>query len=167
MATVEQTESGKKKIVSKGETERLDDSISKPGKYEITKEDEFKIDFYVIQREGRWIVSDKDVFDKKCEKHWVKFRFWTFDEEVMLRKKVTGYDPVKRLHLIDVDSFNRAKVQALLKDWSFAEQNPRLKVFHVNGVLVDESWEVFSKKIHPNISRYIVDRMNMVLEYNG
>jgi hypothetical protein len=147
---------------------RLDIKLYKPGKYEVTKEDSFRVCIHIIHKDGRWIVLDPDEMkaERGVEKHWVDFRMWTFDEEIELRKAATTFDAQKRMHLIDHDVLNRLKVQRLLKSWSFSEGNDALKLFHQNGVLVDESYEAFTK-LHPNIARYIIERMNNVLEYNG
>jgi hypothetical protein len=144
---------------------RVDEQIMGPGKYEITNKDTFRIELSLSQSNGRWTVSDKIEKDKDIEKHWVEFRMWTFDEDVELRKKSTLFDAVKRMHFIDHDQLNRLKIQRLLRAWSFDKDNPNLKLQHVNGVLTDESWEAF-KKLHTNIVRYIIEKMNNVLEFN-
>jgi hypothetical protein len=145
--------------------QRIDAQIANPGKYEITKDDSFKIEFCVKQVGGRWVVTSDADKEKSTEKHWVEFRMWTFDEDVELRKKSTVFDQIKRMHFIDHDMLNRLKIQKLLKRWSFEKDNPNLKLNHFNGVLVDESWEVF-KKLHLKIIRHIIEQMNNVLEFN-
>lgn len=147
---------------------RVDNKISEPGKYEIRPDDTFKIEFYLAERDGRWVVMDGSEArrQKGVEKHWVEFRMWTFSDEIDLRKKATTFDSAKRMHLIDHDLLNRLKVQKLLKDWSFSQGNDRLRLFHSDGVLVDESYEAFSH-LHPNIARHIIEAMNNVLEFNG
>jgi len=147
---------------------RLDVQIYKPGKYEVNPDDVFRIKVHITKKDGRWVVlnPDETKAQRGVEKHWVDFRMWTFDEEIELRKAATTFDSQKRMHLIDHDVLNRLKIQKLLKTWSFAQDNDALRLFHQNGVLVDESYEAFTK-LHPNIARYIIDRMNDVLEYNG
>ncbi len=91
---------------------------------------------------------------------------WTYAEEIELRKRASSFDAIKRVHYLDNDILNRLKIQILLKKWSFEGSNSRLKLLHVNGILSDESYNVFMK-MHPNIIRYVLDRMNNILEYNG
>jgi len=145
---------------------RVDETLMDPSIYEITQDSTFKIEFTITQKSGRWVTCDPDTRDKDAEDHWVEFRMWSFEEEVMLRKEATKYDATKRMHLVDHDHLNRLKVQRLLKDWSFEAKSQRLKLLHVNGVLSDESYDMF-RKLHPNISRHIVEKMNDVLEFNG
>ena len=144
---------------------KIEENLYKPGKFEITEEEEFRIDIPVkLEDKKRWtIVSDKKFAD---ETHWVSFRMWTYQEEVELRKQATNYDQIKRMHLIDNDMLNRLKLQKLIKAWSFEEQNPNLKLIHVNGILCDESYKAITN-LHPNILRFIIEKMNDVLEYNA
>ena len=97
----------------------------------------------------------------------VVFRMWTFDEMVELRKLATSFDQVRRIHLVDYDALNRLKVQRLTVSWTLGRENPRLKLHHVNGVLTDESWAAFSKRLLPNITQHIIDEMNQVYERGG
>lgn len=152
-------ESGKEEA-----TPRVDEELMPPGKYEVTDEDIFKIDLWLLQKNSRWLIVDSRI--PSASKEWIKFRMWTFDEEVELRKKATKYDEKNRLHYIDNDILNRLKVQKLLIEWSFGNENPRLKIHRVNGVLTDESWNSF-RKLHRNIIKYILERMNGILEYNA
>jgi hypothetical protein len=145
---------------------RVDEKLMQPGKYEITDNDVFKIEFGVKQVDKRWVVVDKTEKPMDSENHWVEFRMWNFEEEIELRKQSTIYDPLKRMHFVDNDKLNRLKIQKLLKAWSFEKGNERLKLFHVNGVLVDESYGYFMK-LYPTILRFILEKMNDVLEYNG
>jgi hypothetical protein len=146
---------------------RIDEQISKPGKYELTDNDTFKIDIYLAKKDKRWIVLEKpDGKMEGVEAHWVEFRMWSFEEEIVLKKQATTYDQLKRIHFVDNDLLNRLKVQSLLKVWSFEKDNQRLKLLHVNGTLSDESYVAFTK-LYPTIVRYVLERMNNVLEYNG
>lgn len=158
----------KKEIVKEINPEkRVDIQLLKPGKYELTEEDTFKIEFSITKKDGRWVVLDGTVEKVPgVEEHCVEFKMWSFEEDVALRKMCTSYDPLKRLHFVDNDVLNRVKVQRLLKSWTFERDNPRLKILHVGGVLSDESYTAFSK-LQPNIIRHILERMNNVLEFNG
>jgi hypothetical protein len=142
--------------------DRLDEKLSGPGKYVVTKENLFRIRFSLINRNDRWVIVKAGTAG--AEEHWVEFRMWTFNEEVELRKMSTQFDPLKKIHIIDNDFLNRLKIQRLLKSWSFEEQNPKLKLLHVNGILSDEGWQSFTS-LFPNIVRFVLESMNAVLEF--
>lgn len=146
---------------------RIDDQLAKPSKYEITEKSTFDVKFYLVDVEGRWLPYDSRMEKVEgSEEHCVTFRMWKFLEAIDLQRKSTSFDPTKRIHYTDQDLLNRLKIQSLLKEWSFEKFDPKLKLLHVNGVLVDESYNKFIN-LHPNIVRYVVDRMNLVLEHNG
>jgi len=144
--------------------ERIDEKIMEAGKYEITPDAEFKVTLHLHEHEGRWLVMNNKT--SESEEHWAIFRMWSYQEEITLRKDCTMFDDIKRVHFVDHDILNRMKIQKLLKSWSFDEENERLSLHHVNGVMVDED---FSKvmNLHPTILRFLIERMNSVLEYNG
>ena len=143
---------------------RLDEKLMKPGKYEITREDTFTVEIWLKKREQRWILCQPS--EKGSMKEEVVFRMWTYDEMVELRKMATTYDALKRIHMVDHDSLNRMKLQRLMVSWTFDKENPRLRIQHINGVLTDESWGAFVR-LHPNICSFIIERMNLVYEFNG
>ncbi len=142
--------------------ETVNEKLTGPGKYVVTKEDTFKVRFGLVQRDGRWVVVKSGT--PESDSHWVEFRIWGFNEEVELRKMSTQFDPLKKIHIIDNDYLNRLKVQRLMLNWSFDEQNPKLKLLHVNGILSDEGWKNFTS-LFPNIIRFVLESMNAVLEY--
>lgn len=142
---------------------RLDEKLMKPGKYEITDSNTFKIDINLILRSNRWVIVEGG---KGVDSHEIIFRMWGYDEMIELRKMATNFDPQKRIHMVDNDLLNRFKIQRLMVSWSFDRENPRLKIAHIGGILTDESWVAFTK-LQPNIITFILDEMNRVLEYNG
>jgi hypothetical protein len=142
---------------------RVDEQISKPGVYEITDNEEFNIALHMRLKDSRWVMCDEKFAEKT---HSVVFRMWSYEEEIELRKRATQYDPIKHWHFIDHDILNRLKVQRLMKSWTFDEDNARLRLLHVNGVMVDESFNAVMK-LHPNILRKIIEGMNEILELNG
>ena len=146
------------------EQPRLDEKLMEPGAYEVTKDSTFVIEIWLARKSGRWVVTKAG--DVEAIKHTCTFRMWNYNEMVDMRKTATAYDPNRRMHLIDNDALNRLKVQKLLLSWDFDKANPRLKLHRVQGVLTDESWEMFAK-LQPNIITYIVERMNDIFEYNG
>lgn len=110
---------------------RLDEALMKPGKYEVTDQLTFKVEVHLALREGRWIVATGP--GRGIDTHEIVFRMWAFDEMIELKKLATNYDASKRIHMIDNDLLNRLKVQRLMVSWTFDRDNPRLKVFHVQG----------------------------------
>ena len=143
--------------------QRVDEQLLPPGKYEITPESKFKIEFWLKKVDDRWVFAQKG---RDAIKEEVTFRMWTYDEMIDIRRKANSYDQLKRMYWVDVDMMNRMKVQKLLTSWTLDRENPRLKIHHVGGVMTDESWKVFTR-LQPNISRYIIDKANEILEYNG
>ena len=146
-------------------TTRVDEKLMPAGKYEVTSETRFTIPLYLKKSEnGRWQVMVKD--GKDIEAHKLVFRMWTYDEMIGMKKLVTKYEAEKRIHVVDHDSLNQLKIQKFLISWTLDRENSRLKLFHVNGVLADESWDTF-RMLQPNIISYILDEMNSVLDNNG
>jgi hypothetical protein len=144
--------------------DRLDEKLMKPGKYEVSREDTFTVEIWLKKNDRRWVLCGSS--EKNSMKEEVVFRMWTYDEMVDLRKKATTYDPLKRIHMVDHDALNRMKLQSLMVSWTFDKDNPRLRLQHINGVLTDESWGAFTK-LSPNICSYIIERMNLVYEFNS
>lgn len=159
MAVVQAKEEVKKDVPKE---DRLDERIMEPGDYEITKDTTFDVDIKLKKQGPRWLIvsSDEDVA------HKVVFRMWNYDEMVEMRKMSMSYDSSKRMHMIDNDALNRLKIQKLLVSWTFGDENPRLKLNHVQGVMTDESWETF-KRLQPNIITFILDGANSVYEFNS
>ena len=143
---------------------RVDETLMQPGKYEITPEHTFEVELFLKLTDNRWVVVRSK--GKDVETHKVVFRMWNYDEIVDMRKRATSFDPVRRMHIVDTDLLDRLKVQKLMVSWTFENDNPRLKVHRVNGVLTDECWKNFTK-LQPNLIRFILERMNDILEYNG
>jgi hypothetical protein len=150
---------------SEAEESRVDVQVMNPGKYEVKQDDTFTITVCLVQVEGRWRVVEgpgRNVAEEK-----VVFAMWRYNDAVELRKKATAYDRIRRMHVVDHDALNRLKVQKYLLSWTFDKDNPRLKLHRVNGVLTDESWDMFSKSLYPNITSRIIEEMNRVYEFNG
>jgi len=144
--------------------DRLDEKLMKPGKYEVTPEDIFTVELYLKKTDRRWILCNPN--DKNVIKEEVVFRMWGYDEMVNLKKMATNYDPLKRIHMVDHDTLNRLKIQRLMVSWTFDKDNPRLRIYHVNGVLTDEGWQAFTR-LQANLCSYIIERMNLVFDFNG
>lgn len=144
---------------------RVDEKLMLPGKYEVTQDSIFKVVVPLKKKAGEkwWVVCQEKDADTTEE---VTFRMWTYDETVELRKLATNYDQVRRVHMIDHDLLNRFKMQRLMVAWTFSKDNPRLALFHVNGVLTDESWKAVTK-LQTNILRFIIEGMNERYEFGG
>lgn len=140
----------------------VEQSLYEPGEYEITSDHTFTIEIPLSKTDNRWRIDP----DQPTVRHWAKFRMWTYLEEQDMRKKSTKYDELKRMHFIDSDMLDRFKLQKLLQEWSFGEDNENLKLHHVNGVMTDKCFENVMK-LHPNILRFLLNSMNGVLERNG
>lgn len=153
------------------------DAELKPSKIEVMSESCFRIKFYLLQvgdgdkfRRYRVVrTDDAQNFEEGVlgDLHWVEFKMWTYKQEMDLKRKCMQFDEQTRMNFINNDLLNRLKIQLLLSSWSLDEKfGIRLKLFHQNGVLVDESYEMFVQ-LFPNIIRFILSEMNDVLEYNG
>lgn len=150
------------KVTQQGQ--RIDEKLMKPSKYEVSVETKFKVVMHLKEKDGRWLVMTGP--GKDIDTHEAVFRMWTYDEMVEMRKMATTYDAIKRMHMIDNDMLNRLKLQRLMVSWTFERDNPRLRVYHVNGVMTDESWRAFAS-LQPNISTTIIEEMNKIYEFNG
>jgi len=145
--------------------------ITKPkmySKYEVKPDTVFEVRFGIMMVDGRWtVISENDAeITKGAEKHWVKFRMWNFLEEMSWKSQCMEYDMVRRVNSLNQDRLNDTKLRNLLLDWSFSENDNSLKLLHVNGILSDEGLKMFYA-LYPSIVRYVITRMNDILEYNG
>jgi len=132
-----------------------------PGKYEVTEADTFTIEIWTKKIDNRWLVVNKGTVG--AEQHEVTCRMWSFDEEVTFRRMALQYDQEKRIHFVDNNLLDQIKLRRLLKSWTFEQDNPNLKLLHVNGVMSDQSWDAV-RKLHRNILTFIIAKMNEVLD---
>ncbi len=157
----------KKKVEAKkvNNAPRIDSALREAGKFELRKDDYFTLRFGLVIFENRWLLA-KEEEGEGIETCWVKFKMWSFEEEVSLKSQATQWDGQKRMHSLNHDFFNRLKIQKLLLDWSFSQENETFKLHRVQNSLTDESFGAFLR-LHRNICSHIIDNMNRVLEYNG
>jgi len=157
----------KEKVVAKkvDNTPRIDSTLKEAGKFELTKNSFFTLKFGLVEVDGRWLIA-KDEEGEGIEACWVKFKMWSFEEEVGLKSQATQWDGKNRMHTLNQDFFNRLKIQKLMVDWSFTKENEAFKLHRVQNTLTDESFGAFLK-LQRNICSHIIDNMNRVLEYNG
>lgn len=137
-------------------------------KYEVTKDSYFIIQFGLLQEEGgRFVPIQKEDVERfpQAEMHWVKFRVWTYEEELNWKSEFLEYNNVSKSQGINVNKLNERKIKCLMLDWSFGEYDDRLKLLHCDGKLSDESYGIFMG-MYPSIATTIVDMMNLVLESN-
>lgn len=141
--------------------------IQKKTKYEVTKDTTFIVEFCLIERDGRFLVVKKEAVDTMTEAEpcWVKFRMWNYNEELTWKSQCMDFNHEIKAQFINNDKLNEKKIKELLLDWSFGEGNDRLKLLHTNGILSDESYNIF-RGLFPNIASAIVNLMNDVLEGN-
>ena len=90
---------------------------------------------------------------------------WTYDEELQWKADCLEYNSQTKIQSINYDKLNEIKLKNLLLDWSFAENEDRLKLLHCDGKLSDESYSIFNG-LYPSIATCIVEMMNDVLESN-
>jgi hypothetical protein len=145
---------------------RVDKVLMGPGEYEVKRSSKFKIEIYLRPRsdDDRWWVVCKKEEATVTEE--AVFRMWTYDEMIEMRKLATKYDQIRRVHMIDHDVLNMLKMQRFLLSWTFDKNNPRLELHHVNGVMVDESWEKV-RLLQPNILKHLMEEMNIRYEFGG
>lgn len=156
---------GAPKPRGKKEEARYDRALMEPGEYEVTRSSTFTLEIPLVRRDEKWWVLTTG--NEEPEKvHEVEFRMWSYDEMVELRKMATKYDTVRRVHMIDHDVLNRLKIQRFMLRWTFEEENPRLELHHVNGVMTDEAWAKVSR-LQTNILKHIIDEMNERYEFGG
>lgn len=137
-------------------------------KYEVRPDTLFTVRFCLGFRDGRALCYTEDAKYKRpeLESHWATFRLWTFREEQDWRNQTTVYDPPSRSWRPDPGRLNEIKLRHLLRDWSFAESDPKFRLLHVNGVLSDESYAA-AMGLFPAILDNLLFLMNRVLEDNG
>ena len=135
-------------------------------KYEVTPETYFTVRFGLVERKdgGYYTVGGNELADyPEAEPHWVKFRMWTYDEELRWKAEFMEFNAQSKTQYINIEKLNERKIKRLLLDWSFGEMEDRLKLLHCDGRLSDESYSMF-RGLYPVIANRIVDMMNSVLE---
>lgn len=135
-------------------------------KYEVTPETYFTVRFGLVERKdgGYYTVGGGELADyPEAEPHWVKFRMWTYDEELRWKADCMEFNSQSKTQYINVERLNERKIRRLMLDWSFGEMEDRLKLLHCDGRLSDESYSMF-RGLYPVIANRIVDMMNSVLE---
>lgn len=137
-------------------------------KYEVTPQSSFTIRFCIGFNDDRVNVYTEDAYQTmpELERHWVKFRMWTYEEELKWKNQCMEYDFQSRSFKLNPSKLDELKIRNLIKDWSFAEHEAKFKLLHVNKVLSDESYDIF-KGFFPTIINNIIFLMNQVLENNG
>lgn len=137
-------------------------------KYEVKKDTTFNIEFGLMEKDGRILVVNvpSTLDNSTVESHWVKFRMWTYSEELKWKNDCMEFNAGARSFILNHDKFNEIKIRNLLIDWSFAIKADKHKLLHVNKYLSDESYEMF-KGFFPNVINIIISLMNEVLENNG
>ncbi len=137
-------------------------------KYEISPDSYFVVKFGLFQREdGRFVPIKEESVETMptAELHWVKFRMWNYAEELKWKSEFLEYNPATKTQFLNNDKLNERKIRRLLLDWSFGENDDKMKLLHCDGRLSDESYALFMR-LYPSIASTIVDLMNLVLESN-
>lgn len=138
-------------------------------KYQIDKDTSFIVKFGLLYKEeqGYFItIKDQSVADfPKAQHHWVKFRMWTYQEQIKWKNQSNEYNNSIKSLFLNFNKLNELKIINLILDWSFGEYDSSLKLLHCDGKLSDESYSMF-KGLYPVIANTIIDLMNNVLENN-
>lgn len=139
----------------------------KKTKYEVTKDTTFKIEFGLVRVDDRYIIIQKDYvsYTTESEPIWVKFRMWTYLEELKWKDECLEYNSQSKTQFLNVNKLNEIKIKNLILDWSFSEIDDKFRLLHTDGKLSDESYSIFCGLL-PNIANTIVNLMNDVLENN-
>lgn len=139
----------------------------KKTKYEVTKDTTFKIEFGLVRVDDRYIIIQKDYvsYTTESEPIWVKFRMWTYLEELKWKDECLEYNSQSKTQFLNVNKLNEIKIKNLILDWSFSEIDDKFRLLHTDGKLSDESYSIFCGLL-PNIANAIVNLMNDVLENN-
>ena len=137
-------------------------------KYEVTPATTFTVRFGLVPREdgGFYAININAAKDNpEAEEHWAEFRMWTYDEELRWKADCMEFHAPSKTQYINTEKLNEKKIRMLLLDWSFGENESRLRLQHCDGVLSDESYSIFCG-MYPVIADSIVSLMNSILE-NG
>jgi len=140
----------------------------KKSKYEVTDKSYFTVRFGLYEKEeGHFVPIKEEAIETipEAEPHWVKFRMWTYPEELRWKSECLEYNNATKSQFLNIDRLNERKIKFLMKDWSFGEYDDGLKLLHCDGRLSDESYAKFMG-IYPSIANTIVELMNLVLESN-
>lgn len=139
----------------------------KKTKYEVTKDTTFKIEFGLVRVDDRYIIIQKDYvsYTTESEPIWVKFRMWTYLEELKWKDECLEYNSQSKTQFLNLNKLNEIKIKNLILDWSFSEIDDKFRLLHTDGKLSDESYSIFCGLL-PNIANAIVNLMNDVLENN-
>lgn len=152
----------------KPKNEKYTSFIKEYTKYEVSKNSNFVIKFGLCEKDERIIFVRDEYVEQisQAQHHWVKFRMWTYKQQLLWKDKCMKFNNESRSFLIDVNKLNQMKVRNLILDWSFAEVSDKFKLLHVNKYLSDESYQVF-KGFYPTIINNIINMMNEILQENG
>lgn len=155
-------------VVQKKEDKKYTTFNYQPTKYQVTKDSVFIVKFGIDFFDERLIVLDQMQVEDipTSQSHWVKFRMWTYKQQISWKDQCMRFNNESRSFIVDNNKLNQLKIRRLIKDWSFAEHSDKFKLLHVNGVLSDQSYQIF-KGFYPNVINGIIQRMNRVLQFNG
>lgn len=134
-------------------------------KYQVHKDTCFYIKFgvcFVQQQEKMLYIVQYDKSNRNIENHWLKFRLWTYQQSCKIKDSCCQPDQYRN-YVYNKAKLFKTKIKYLLKDWSFKETDPNMKLLHVNQVLSDQSLNDFMN-LHPQILFYIQQQLNVFLQ---
>lgn len=135
-------------------------------KYEVRPDTSFVVRFGILETgDGRFLPVTGEAMkdDPDVERHWAKFRMWSYDEKVKWRSESMEFDLLKKIREVNAEKLNERKIRSLLLDWSFGGYGDDMKLLHCDGRLSEESYSLFLN-LHPSIANAIVNLMNSVLD---
>ena len=136
-------------------------------KWQLQKDETFRIRLLLDEAEEKRVKLTLRERGPETVEHWVEFKMWDYNAMINIRKRATKYHKESGTFYVDSDLFNDFKIKFLLKDWSFAHVDEKMKITHFQNSLTDESFQMF-KSFVPWIAGAIINKMNEVLEgYDG
>lgn len=136
-------------------------------KYQIGKDSIFYIKFgvsFIKQQQDRMIIVQYDKANQDIQNHWLKFRMWTYQQCNKFRDLCCQQDQYRN-YVYNKSKLFKMKIKHLLLDWSFKDEQPTMRLMHVNGILSDQSIDDFMR-LHTNILFYVQRQLNNVLQAN-
>ena len=89
---------------------------------DVTENSYFTIRFGLWEKErGHFIPLREEAVEgiPDAEMHWVKFRMWTYGEELKWKSEFLEYNNATKSQFLNMEKLNERKIKFLMKDWSF------------------------------------------------
>ena len=85
-------------------------------KYQVTKDSTFTIKFGLLQQDGRFIpIKEQAILNyKNAELVWVKFRMWTFQQQIDWKNKCQDFNMAMKCQVLNTNKLNEMKIKRLI-----------------------------------------------------